>query len=203
MKTPSRTIQLRCGIAYIITNFASPIVFYLTFHELGAKAAIALALLVTGLQILFHLVRRQKPTLFFKITSVFIVSFGGIDLLISTPRFFRLEPFAQNFLIATLLLVAYIARVPILSRLAAELPEKVRPHSSLPERYYRKITVLLMFYLYVKAGLFLYLAFAVDLGTLILLRSILGGGTLLAMFLGELSFRKKYLARLTAKSKET
>lgn len=52
------------GAAYVLTNFAASIVFYLAFHNLGAKVAIGLAVFVTGLQLLFHYLKRQKPTIF-------------------------------------------------------------------------------------------------------------------------------------------
>ncbi len=182
------------GAAYVLTNFASPIVFYLTFHKLGAKAAIGLTISVTVLQLLFHGFRKQKPTIFFIITTLFIVIFGGVDLFLSTPRFFSLEPFVQNFLIASFFLSTYLAHMPIYSRIAADLPARLRPKQVLPEKYYRKVTLAWIVYLYTKSGLFLFLAFAVNLGELILLRSIIGGGTLLAMLLGELRYRKKYIS---------
>ena len=203
MKLANRVLKVRGGAAYVLVNFASPIVFYLTFHKLGSKAAIGIAIFVTGLQLFFHYFRRQKPTVFFIITSVFITIFGGIDLLLSTPRFFRLEPFAQNFLMASVLFFTYLARIPMLSRVAVDLPAKYRPEEPLPEQYYRKITVLWILYLYIKSVLFLFLAFVVDLGSLILLRSVLGGGTLVMMFLGEIIYRKKYLARTKKKPSQS
>jgi intracellular septation protein A len=183
------------GAAYVLTNFAASIVFYLAFHELGAKVAIGLAVFVTGLQLLFHYLKRQRPTIFFIISTVFIMTFGGVDLFIPSPQFFRLEPFFQNFAIASFLLFTYLARVPMLSRFAVDLPARFRPKQVLPPQYYRKITLVFIVYLYVKAVLFLFLAFVVDLGLLILLRSIIGGGSLLALFVGEIFYRKSYLAR--------
>ncbi|MEO5970916.1 MAG: septation protein IspZ [Bdellovibrionia bacterium] len=201
MKLPTRISKVVGGAAYVLTNFAASIVFYLTFHKLGAKAAIGLAIFVTGLQLLFHYLKRQRPTIFFIISTVFIILFGGIDLFISTPRFFRLEPFVQNFAIASGLFFTYLARVPMLSRFAVDLPMNFRPKQELPLQYYRKLTLILIVYLYVKALVFLLLAFIVDLGSLILLRSILGGGSLFALFLGEFFYRKKYLE--TEKHKPT
>ena len=157
---------------------------------------------MTGLQLLFHWIKRRRPTIFFIITTVFIVLFGGVDLLLSTPKFFRLEPFAQNFLIASIFLGTYLARISIFSRLARDLPPKLRPQQALPEEYYRKVTRVWIVYLYVKAVVFLILALKVDLGSLILLRSILGGVTLLIMFLGELFYRKRYLAQQRAKAEK-
>lgn len=194
MKIPTRVLKLVGGAAYVLTNFASPIVFYLTFHKIGAKAAIGLTISVTVLQLLFHGFRKQKPTIFFIITTLFVVIFGGVDLFLSTPRFFRFEPFAQNFLIASFFLYTYLAHVPIYSRIAADLPARLRPKQPLPEKYYRQVTLAWVVYLFIKAGFFLFLAFAVNLGELILLRSIIGGGTLLAMLLGELRYRKKYIS---------
>jgi uncharacterized membrane protein len=59
-------------------------------------------------------------------------------------------------------------------------------------RYLRNVTLAWSFYLLAKAGIYLYLALTVDLGTLIVLRSAIGGASLGLMFLGELAYRKYF-----------
>ncbi len=184
-------LKVRKGISYVLINFAAPIVFYLAFHRLGPKPAIALAIGATGIQLGVHWVYRLSISPFFMVASGFTVSFGLIDLFIQSPRFFRLEPFAQNFLIATVLLFTYFARIPILAYFIRALPEALRPRVfNSTSRYLRKLTLIWAIYLYLKSILFLYLAFRVDLGALIVLRSVIGGGTLVLMFVGEMLYRK-------------
>jgi len=188
LPTPS---ELRSGLAYTFLNFATPIAFYLTFHWFGAKSAIGFGVGVTFVQLLVHWVYRLKFSPFFLLASGFLLAFGILDLFLQTPRFFRLEPFVQNFVIASAFLITVFMRIPLITHFAGALPKKFRPNLSSPAaiRYLRKLTLIWAVYLYSKAALFLYLAFQVNLGDLILLRSVLGGGTLLLMIGGELAYR--------------
>jgi uncharacterized membrane protein len=179
-------------LEFVLKNFAAPIGFFFVFRAHGAKPAIALALGVTGLQLLLHWVLRAGLSPFFIVASGFTILFGVIDLLIATPRFFRLEPFVQNFIMGSVFLATLFTRMPIATWFATGLPERIRPRLDSPEtrRYLRNVTVVWAAYFHVKGLLFLYLAFQVDLGELVLLRTIIGGGTLVLMFLGELTYRK-------------
>ena len=180
------------GVEYVLVNFATPICFYLAFRYWGAKPAIGLAVGTTTAQWIYHKAFRLKVTPFFLIGSGFTVGFGTIDLLIQSPTVFRFEPFAQNFIIATVLMLTVFRKVPTLYYFAEALPEKVRPdlvgEGSIA--YLRKLTWIWIIYLYFKAFAFLYFAFNVELGNLILLRSLVGGGSLILLFLGELIYRK-------------
>lgn len=183
--------QIRGGIGYLLINFATPIGFYLTFRTYGVKPAIALAIAVTTIQVLVHRLYRLKFSPFFIIASGFIVLFGTMDLLVQNPRFFRLEPFVQNIVMATLLWVTVVARIPVARTFAMALPRWLRPEPSHgTDAYLRKLTWIWVVYLYLKAFLFLYLAFQVDLGTLIVLRSFVGGGSLVLMVLGDFVYRR-------------
>jgi intracellular septation protein A len=183
--------ELRRGTEYILINFATPIVFYFAFREWGAKAAIGFAIGVTCIQIFFHWFYSIRFSPFFLVASGFTVCFGSIDLVLDNPRFFRLEPFAQNFLIASAFLFTYFAKIPVIHYFVKALPPKFAPQiTTSTATYLRKLTLVWVIYLYLKSLLFLYLAFEVDLGSLIVLRSLIGGGTLALMFVGELIYRK-------------
>jgi uncharacterized membrane protein len=95
----------------------------------------------------------------------------------------------------TVFLVSYLAKIPLFERLASELPEKLRPRQALPQGYLRKLSLVWMSYTYLKALAYLVLATQVNLGALILLRTVLGSSTLFLMFLLEILYRKKVLAR--------
>jgi uncharacterized membrane protein len=71
------------------------------------------------------------------------------------------------------------------------LPAAFRPKIG-PEMggYLRKLTLIWGFYLILKGLIFLYLAYHVNLGHLILLRSLIGGGSLALMIGGEIIYRK-------------
>ena len=154
VKLPNRT-ELRQGIEFILINFATPIAFYFTFRWRGAKPAIALAIVVTLIQLMTHGYYRIKPSPFFIIASGFTVFFGGIDLFIHTPQFFRLEPSAQNLIVGSGLFFAYFARYPIAKRFLDALPQKIRPiYIPDAEAYLRRLTLVWAFYLYFKAAFF-------------------------------------------------
>jgi intracellular septation protein A len=182
---------LKQAVYYTFLNLATPIVFYLAFQLRGAKPAIAFALAVSVVQVIAHLYYRVRMTPLFIVATGFTVLFGTIDLVIHSPRFFRLEPFAQNFVVATVLWVSIFLRIPLAAWFLAGLPRKLRPDLAvLPDDYLKKLTFIWIAYLYVKSGIFLYLAYEVDLGELVILRSLIGGGTLFLMFVGEIVYRK-------------
>ncbi len=189
------------AVEFILKNFAAPIVFYATFNVWGAKPAIASALGITLVVVAVHAVTRTKPSPFFLVASGFTLAFGAIDLVIETPQYFRFEPFAQNFLMGTIFLIMQLLRVPVAAWFMQGLPKFVqmelvvagtdRPHER-NHAYLRKLTWIWTGYMYVKAALFLWMAFQYDLGNLILLRSIFGGGSLGVLIVGEILYRKKF-----------
>src|SRR5690242_7683657 len=86
------------AIRYTFLNFALPIVFFITFKTLGAKPAIGFSMVVVVVQLIAHRALGQKVSLFFIIAAVFTIGFGSVDIFIKNPKYFRLEPFAQNFI---------------------------------------------------------------------------------------------------------
>ena len=190
MKIPTFP-EIRRGIAYILINFATPIVFYVVFYGYGTKPAIAFSMGVTGIQLWIHRFYQIKLSPFFILASGFIIGFGTLDLFLETPRFFRLEPCIQNFLVGTVFLASWMARLSIAGWFIGALPRKLQlEFSEATEAYFRKLTLVWVVYLYLKAALFLYFALTVDLGKLMILRSVIGGGSLALMFFGECIYRR-------------
>ncbi len=183
---------MRAGLGYFFRNFATPVAFFILFKLQGPKPAIFLAIAVTLLQVLAHKVQRIPFSPFFIVASGFTVLFGSMDLLSTSPRYFRLEPFAHNFLLASVILVTLFTGHPLAAWFVRALPERFRPPTTglAGQSYLRKLTWVWVGYLYLKSFLFLWLAFRVDLGNLILLRSLIGGGTLVLLFGGEIAYRK-------------
>ncbi|MCM2321989.1 MAG: septation protein IspZ [Oligoflexia bacterium] len=195
MRFPASWRQIetwRNWAGWIALNFAAPIGFFWTFRTFGARPAILLAVVLTLGQVIFHRIYDIRFSPFFLVASGFTLVFGSIDLLsLAEPRFFRLAPFAQNFLLGTAFLGTLLTRAPAIAWFAAALPRELRPDPALIEQgYLRRVTLVWGLYFLAKAALFLYLGLNVDLGVLILLRSIIGGGSLTLMFLAELAYRK-------------
>lgn len=181
----------RSAIEFTLFNFATPIAFYFTFKFAGAKPAIGLAIFTTATQALAHKISKREMTPFFLLASGFTVLFGSIDLFIASPRFYRLEPAVHNFVIGLIFLYSVFTRRPIVVWFAESVPARFRPSvEELGIGYLRGVTLAWAVYLLAKGGVYLYLAFAVDLGTLILLRSVIGGASLVAMVGGEVVYRK-------------
>jgi intracellular septation protein A len=183
--------HLKKAVGFGLLNFGAPLAFFVVFELVGAKPAIGLAVAVTVIQALMHWILSLPISPFYVVASGFTVGFGTIDLFIESPRFFRLEPFAQNFLIGAVFLISLKTRISILGWLASGLPAAFRPKIG-PEMsgYLRRLTLIWGIYLLAKAFVFLYLAFQVDLGHLILFRSLIGGGSLGLMIGGEIIYRK-------------
>jgi intracellular septation protein A len=183
------------GLGALLLNFSTPLVFFAAFHEWGPKAAIGFAVFATSLQLASHWLYRVKPSPFFMIASGFTVLFGGVDLLIRAPQFYRFEPFAQNFVVATLLGITTLSKIPLAFEIVRALPKPLRPTMTGPDDpELTRLTWTWTLYLYLKAGGYLYLAFHVDLGDLILVKTVVGSASLVLMGLGELLYQK-YRAR--------
>lgn len=183
---------LKKAISFSLLNFAAPLAFFVLYNLSGPKPAIALAVVSTLIQGGVHIVRRIPMSPFYLTASGFTVVFGGIDLLIASPRFYRLEPFAQNFVLGWTFIISLFTRVSILGWFIAGLPASFRPRFGTEMGgYLRRLTLIWGIYFLAKSLVFLYLAFRVNLGNLILLRSIIGGGTLFMMVAGEVIYRTK------------
>jgi uncharacterized membrane protein len=176
---------------FVLKNLAAPIIFFMVFRLAGTKPAIAAATAVTLMEAAILLFRGLSFSPFFIVAGVFTVVFGAVDLFITQPRYFRLEPFFQNMILGTVLGIAQLVRIPVAEWFAKALPEYVRPQlGGEMQNYLRKLTAVWVLYFYLKAALYLYLAVKVSLVQLVILRSFIGGGSLALMFFGEVIYRK-------------
>lgn len=190
--------NFRNTVGFVFKNFAAPIAFLVTFYGVGEKPAIAVAVIIALIQLLFHLIFRWPITAFFGLATFFTLIFGGTDLLIASPRYFRLEGFAQNLCIGVLFLYTLKTHRSMIWRLAMAIPEEYRPalHRE-DERYLARLTLVWALYFILKAVAFLILAFEVDLGKLYVIRTTIGTGSAVLLFLGEILYRKKFRRKLT------
>jgi uncharacterized membrane protein len=139
---------------------------------------------------------RYKLSPFFLVASGFTVLFGGMDFFVKEPQFYRLAPFAENAVIGGVFAGTALIGRPIAVWFAQALPPSVRPDLTEDMAgYLRTLTWIWVAYFFAKAILFLYLAFHVDLGRLIVLRSLIGGLSLIVMFGGEIFYRKRIRGR--------
>jgi intracellular septation protein A len=184
--------QFGSAIGFILKNFATPVVFYVAFKFGGPKEAIAFAVGVALIQVAAHLAFRWSFSPYFLLSSVFTMVFGGADLFVKTPRFFRLEPFAQNMTIALLFMGSLWTRRALVEILAESLPISFRPVFHRDDLgYLRKLTWIWAGYFVLKAFFFLYLAFRIDLGSLYVSRVVFGNLSAVLLLLGEIIYRKK------------
>jgi intracellular septation protein A len=182
--------QLRAALGFILDNFAAPIGFYALFITRGVKPAIALAVLIVGVQLFFHWLQGKRLSPIFMVAAGFTAGLGTVDLLLTDPRYFRLEPFGQNLVIGLVTLGMGVARIPVVRWFADALPARIRPgHDAWTEARLLKLPYLWGAYFLAKAFLFLHLAYRVDLGELVLLRSVIGGGTLVLLVAGEVAYQ--------------
>jgi intracellular septation protein A len=189
-------LGLRAALEFVVKNFVPPIAFFIVFKGWGSKPAIAVAIAMTVLQLGFQFVKNYKLSPFFLTAATFTLVFGGMDLVVSEPRYYRLAPFAENFIMASAFLGTVLLGKPLALWFAQALPPQMRPDLSLHagtemERYLHRVTLVWIAYFFAKSFLFLYLAFVVDLGRLIVLRAIIGNASLVLMFGGEIFYRKK------------
>jgi len=184
--------QFGSALGFIFKNFATPIVFYVAFKFGGPKEAISFAVAVALIQVAAHLAFRWRFSPYFLLSSMFTVTFGGADLFVKAPRFFRLEPFAQNITISMLFLASLWTRRSLVEILAESLPLSFRPIFNRDDLgYLRRLTFIWAGYFFAKAFFFLYLAFRIDLGSLYISRVIFGNLSAVLLLLGEHVYRKK------------
>jgi uncharacterized membrane protein len=181
----------RTAIAFLLRDFAVPLSFFLIFQLKGPKPAIATAVVIAAIQLGALLVLKRKISPFFLTASLFTILFGGMDFFVHEPHFFKLEPFAENAAIGLIFAATLAAGKPIVLWFAQALPEKFRPEiTSASAAYLKKVTIAWILYFFAKGLFFLYLAFQVDLGQLVVWRSVIGGSTLLMMVGGEILYRR-------------
>ncbi len=187
----SVTERLREILTFALRNFIVPIVFFVTFRLAGPEPAIAFAVGVAVVQTGVFLRWRIPLNPFFIASSAFTVFFGGLDLVFGGARFYRLSPFFHNLVIGTVLFVSLFTRLSLMEWFAHGLPDRFRPKGGeIGRGYFRKMTLLWVVYFYLKSVFYLWLAFQVDLGELILLRSVIGNISFAIVFLGEIIYRK-------------
>jgi intracellular septation protein A len=179
-------------IRFAVGNFFVPIAFFAAYHTLGARAAIGFAVGAVIIQAVLLRATRTKASPFFITAAFFTLLFGGADLLISDPRFYRFEPFAQNFVIGSVVLGSLFFKGSLLEVFANALPQPIRPAAgSIPSKYLRKLTAVWAGYFYAKAVFYLWLAQAVNLGSLMLIRALVGQVSFLTLIIVEIVLRKR------------
>jgi intracellular septation protein A len=181
------------ALDFVAKNFAAPIVFYASFNIWGAKPAIASAVAISLILGAWFAAKRVRPSPIFLVASVFTVVFGAIDLVIATPTWFRFEPFAQNLIIGSIFLVLQLARVPVAAWFMTGYPKAFQMELTPANlAYLRGITWIWVAYLHAKAAAFYWMALHYDLDDLVVLRTVIGGGTLVLLIGGEILYRKRF-----------
>lgn len=186
-----KRVILRKWLIFLILNFATPGVFFLVFRMAGAKWAICFALLSTLLQSFAHWIYRRPITPFFGVSSGFTLLLGWMDLVIDSPRYFRLAPGLESFALGILFYGSSFTKTPWAAWFAQSLPglRKMGLLATGPV-YLKKVTRFWAAYFFFKGALFLYVGLRVDLGQLVLFRAIFGTSTLVLMFFGEWAYRR-------------
>ncbi|OFZ22298.1 MAG: hypothetical protein A2X94_02275 [Bdellovibrionales bacterium GWB1_55_8] len=179
-------------LGFATWNILPPLAFYALFQSYGAKPAVALAIVLSVSHAVLHGTGATRNSPFFLVSSFFTVTFGTLDLIGRTPQFYRFEPFFQNMILGVAFAATVFTRVPIAAWFAEGLPAALRPNSNeMNNGYLRKVTGAWAGHFFAKAMVFLYLAFQVTLAELVVLRSLIGGSSLLIMIGGEILIRKR------------
>jgi intracellular septation protein A len=188
-------------IGFGLKNFIVPVLFFTTFRMYGSKAAILIAVVATLIQVAVMLAKKMKIPAFFITAAGFTLLFGGTDLFLNQPQFYRLEPFAQSFVIGLAFMITLFFRLPLAEWFVDALPDQVKPRpGEVSPEYFRKLIWIWSVYFLAKAFLYLWLAFRVDLGKLIILRTIIGQVSFLLLFGGEMLWRASAKRRASRRS---
>jgi intracellular septation protein A len=175
--------SLKTGLPAMARGFAPLLIFYGFDWTLGLRAAIVASALWSMGEVGWRLARREKIDVLFKFTAVTTFVFGGLDLLITQPRFFSYEAVVTNLVTGAFFAAAGAATVgPMMEQVAAINPEAAKdPELPLRLRVVIAACALLCF---VKAAVYAVVAMRFSVEQAMAIRSAVGTGSMIAFVVG-------------------
>ena len=168
-------------LSFLISNFGPLIGFYLVNLFWGFQTAVVVSIGLAAAEYVWLKLNKRKIDAFFYFSSGIIVVFGLLDLYIETPFFFKLESSITNLFFAAFFGLSVFNEKSI-TQIFAENQNRTTADNSDDKRFFFAcFTLFWAFYFLVKALVYLWLNFNLEFENAMILRLILGKGSLWVM----------------------
>jgi intracellular septation protein A len=166
--------------------FGSLVVFIVLEHTWSLLAAIVGSIVVGALAVVRQVAREKKASPFTVFIAASVVVFGALDLRYQTGFFVKLEPALGNAVTGIFFLGSVAWGRPVIVEFAERGLGRKLDHA---RRYLTGWTVAWGLFFFVRASMHVWLAYHVSLDTALVVRSIVGPLSFVAMFGAEMLLR--------------
>ncbi len=181
------------GLLSLAGSFAGLAIFWITMALFGLKPAIAATMAFVILDGARRLILRVPTPSLYMFGNLMALAFGVIDLTAKTPFMIRYEGVITNLITAAFFARDAFSRRPMFLDFAERSRGAPFPDSLVGmTAFFRAFTLAWTAYFVLKAGLFLWLVQAFPLPRALILRSIIGTGSLLVMMAISFQGRRVY-----------
>jgi uncharacterized membrane protein len=188
------------GAARFALDTLGPLLtFWVAQYFGGTLVGIAAAVIWSAGNVV-HRVSRGKPTSrLFWMTTVLTLAFGSLDLALGKSIFFRFEAVLTNLLTSLYFALSIAAGQSVLEELYEKSQGSTKPQTVELKAYLRIFTGVWAAYFLIKGAVYYWLALALPLSRLMIVRSIAGNLSLLALFGAERLLRVRLFRYLKAR----
>ncbi|NNN05397.1 MAG: hypothetical protein HKL90_05810 [Elusimicrobia bacterium] len=174
--------KLKPLFAFVFGNFGPVIVFYAANHYRGLAAGITASAIYSISEIILKFVKKQTLPPLFKYTAAMTMIFGGVDLWAQRSILFKYEGGVTHLITGFVFAGTLFSGTPLLEEFYRQSPA-AKPMTPELRSYFRFLTGLWVAYFFFTAVLFFWFAWRFSLEKSVLLRSVVGTGSLCLLLL--------------------
>jgi intracellular septation protein A len=175
---------------FIFGNFGPILIFYGANHFCGLKPAIALSTAFSAIEIGYKTCRKQPITSIFKFSALMILVFGAVDLYSQQSFLFKYEASVTNLFMAVFFGATLFSEKTIIQDYYQKSKDP-KPMTRDRVAYFQILTAVWVLYFLVKAGAYFWIARNYSLERGLVVRTVIGSGSLYAMLFISIVGSKK------------
>lgn len=187
--------KLRGLLKFAFNNFGPVIVFYAVNHFYGLKPAIAVSTIFSVGEIAYKIRKGQKITGMFKFTALITLVFGAVDLYAQQSFLFKYESAVTNVFTGLFFGASIFGEKSVIHEYY-ENTKDPKPLTRDRLAYFKILTGVWVAYFFAKAAAYAWLAGRVSLEQGMVIRTLLGSGTLYVMLAISIYGSKKIFPML-------
>jgi len=174
----------------LFDNFGPVIVFYGVNHFYGLKMAIIASTVFSIAEIVLKALRGAKVTPLFKFTAVITLVFGCVDLYAQQSLLFKYESVATSLFLGIFFASSIFGGKTVIQEYT-EAQGDQRPVTADRVAYFKILTGVWVLYFGLKAAAYYWIASNYSLEQSLVIRTVVGSGTLYAMLFVSIFGSKK------------
>ena len=190
------TPKIRAALYFLYSNFGPLIVFYGVNHFWGLKPAIAASTVFSILEIAIKVYRKERITGIFKYSAIMTLVFGAVDLYAQQSFLFKYESTVTNLFTAFFFGSTIFAEKTILQDYY-EKSKNSKPMTADRVAYFKILTGVWVFYFVAKACAYFWIARHFTIEQSLLIRTLVGSGSLYVMLFISIFGSKKMFPLLS------